>query len=142
MAASIARDLDRPASAAVAGHGTATDVPADLNRLLQRYETLLQATKDKTVTPELVAQAEAARAQVTEHVVLNLCWLLVGLGNFRAEPQPLLRTSSEPPSDQHLKLVGALQETIEVLMRTRRSFKSKALRKLREKLETLVEPRT
>ncbi len=39
---------------------------------------------------------------------------------------------------QHLELVGAVQETILVLEKTRRSFKSKQLGELRERLEVLM----
>ena len=39
------------------------------------------------------------------------------------------------------KLLGALPETIEVLAKTKRSFKSKTLGQLRAKLESLIQTR-
>ncbi len=133
LAASVARDLN---AANGLGLRSGAEVSANLNQLLQRYEALLQAARGSMVTPELAAQAEATRAQVSEQVVLNLCKLLVALSEFEGEAKLPPPPTSESGSDQHQKLVSALQETIEVLTRTKRSFKSKALAQLRLKLET------
>ena len=139
LAASIARDLNEP-RVPDARARSVTDVPANLNRLLEHYEALLRAAKGKPVMAELVAKAEATRAQVNEQVVLNLCKLLVALSDFGAESKLPPGKTSDSPSDRYQKLVSALQETIEVLTRTKRSFKSSALGNLRAKLEKLVEP--
>jgi hypothetical protein len=109
--------------------------------LLEHYEKLLHAAKGEAAPPEMIAAAEAARAQVDEQVLLNLCQLLISLSNDAGEKtsghQQEMPGGPDPSSQQ---LQAALEETILVLEQTKRSFKSRSLGQLRAKLEKLIHP--
>ncbi len=141
LAASIARDLNPPLPPVASGTVAAPDPARDFTTLLEHYEKLLHAAKGEAAAPELIAAAEAARAQVDEQVLLNLCQLLISLSSSAAEnapgPEPETSGRSGPQSQQ---LHAALEETILVLEQTKRSFKSRSLGQLRAKLEKLIHP--
>lgn len=138
-----ARVADEMKTAAPAGPGTSqppADPFADFSKLLEHYEKLLEAVKGEAAPTALVAEAEAARAQVNERVVLNLCRLLVAFDDaprVTGTVAPGAPMETEEPAQQS-RLMSALQEAIEVLEKTKRSFKSKALGELRTKLEAVI----
>jgi CheY-like chemotaxis protein len=137
LAASIARDLNPPP-----GSGAAPEPARDFTSLLAHYEKLLQAAKGEAAAPELIVEAAAARAQVDEQVLLNLCQLLISLAPVAGEkPAPPAAPGPAGADPQSQQLYAALEETIAVLEQTKRSFKSRSLGQLRAKLAKLISPR-
>jgi CheY-like chemotaxis protein len=136
LAASVVGDL-KPGSTEAEGTGP-SDPFRDFSGLLQNFERLLDAAKTETASAALIAEAEAARSQVNEQVVFNLCKLLVALAGFKSSDETESIGTELGENESSARLVAALQETIEVLEGTKRSFKSKALGQLRTKLEAIV----
>jgi CheY-like chemotaxis protein len=140
LAASVARDLN-PIRSVAGGGAPGADPARDFTRLLENYEKLLEAAKGEAASPELIAGAETARAQVNERVLLNLCQLLIALSDVAAEKTPAAAAGTPGGADSERQpLYAALEETIQVLEQTKRSFKSRSLGQLRTKLEKLVRP--
>ncbi len=137
LAASIARDLNPPP-----GSGAAPEPARDFTSLLAHYEKLLQAAKGEAAAPELIVEAAAARAQVDEQVLLNLCQLLISLAPVAGEkPAPPAAPGPAGADPQSQQLYAALEETIAVLEQIKRSFNSPSLGQLRAKLAKLISPR-
>jgi DNA-binding response OmpR family regulator len=100
-----------------------------VRRKWEQFQALAQDLNQQLAVPRSGA-ADAGEFQELEHLFRALNDLVrTGGGGTGPEVMNVV---------QHLELVGAVRETITVLEKTRRAFKSKQLGQLRERLETLV----
>ncbi len=123
-------EMKRVIAQAVASHRVLRTVREDLQSLQELSEHLTRAQSELTDRRQDPGQ-EALRRKVApalEHAI-------VALSDMRRSTR-----SGPDQAVQQIELVQALRETIDVLEKTKRSFKSRQLGALREKLETLLRP--
>lgn len=99
----------------------------DWSRDLRRMETLMGN----------VRASQEANAPAT-FLELNLRHLMASLLDLQQVVSALAQTPSGKENVRSGEMARALEETVEVLERTKRAFKSKDLRDLREKLEAVL----
>jgi len=109
----------------------------DLIEVAPHYERFSALARQMAATPDQAAAVEAADAPVREHLEARLRGLLDPLDELPASIAHLL-PQGEARRAEAREFRLALQETIRVLHETKRSFKSKVLGQLRERLERLV----
>ncbi len=100
------------------------------SRDLERIEELLRQS-----------QGEAATDSVNDYLALTFQNFLASLLDLHKTMEALGQQESKSGALSKVPLVEALKETIEVLAKTRQSFKSRQLAELRRKLETLIQTR-
>lgn len=108
----------------------------ELTRVTPHYEQLSTLAHELAATPEQRAAVDAADAPVREYLESRLAELLDAFSQFAASGQ----APSDAPSGirRTAALLTALQDTVGVLEQTKRSFKSRALGSLRERLEAVL----
>ena len=109
----------------------------ELVRVTPHYEQLSTLAHELAATPEQRAAVDAADAPVREYLESKLGELLDAFSQFATPTGPV-------PADVLRKtgrisvLLAAVQETVGVLEQTKRSFKSRALGNLRERLDAVL----
>jgi DNA-binding response OmpR family regulator len=101
---------------------------------LQEWDRQLESI-EATLRKPTAASASAAMAGYIQVTLRNLILLLLDLERTNAVVHPKAKGSAAP---QQLDLLGALRRTVDVLEKTKRSFKSKDLGELRQQLEELL----
>ncbi len=141
LAQKIVRELRQPSSPAPGGTASGAGGVGDLAALMRDYEKLIEAARQGPLTAGQLAEAAAARAQVSDQVVANLCTLVMTLTEHSKAAGATGARTEASEADEQDRLLTALQETVAVLKLTKRSFKSRALGDLRGRLEQLLEKR-
>jgi CheY-like chemotaxis protein len=108
---------------------TMQDLSADLTAEISK------ARREMGVT--LVGPAAGA---VHDQIGLALENLLAALTKFRGGDAKAARVESPGQVEWRLEMMTILRETVDVLEQTKRSFKSRQLRVLREKLQAVLRP--
>ena len=109
----------------------------DLKHLTPRYEKISTLARELAATPEQAAAVEAADTPLREYLEARTGELLEAFTEFPAR----LALPAQAETDgtaQAKRLLTAVQETVQVLEQTKRSFKSRALAQLRERLEAVL----
>jgi hypothetical protein len=132
LAARVARDLDL--RAVQPSNGSSRE--EGFGALMRHYEELLAVTRQATVEPG--STLDPAEYATYEDVLSNLGTLLLGLAEFRHDAEELPTRTMLVADMERLRLVRALQDTVDVLKQTRHAFKSRALGQLRKRLELLL----
>lgn len=110
----------------------------DLTRVLPMYSRLSDVAHALASTPEQSHLVESADAPVREYLEEKTAGLLEALAGLPAAGNPPL---ADLPTEQGHRLsilFAAVQDTVQVLESTRRSFKSRALGQLRARLAALL----
>ena len=106
----------------------------ELVRVTPHYEQLSALAHELAATPEQRAAVDAADAPVREYLESKLGELLDAFSQFAGAAPPATPTTAGRTD----ALLTAVQETVSVLEQTKRSFKSRALGNLRERLEAVL----
>ena len=109
----------------------------DLKHLTPRYEEFAAFARELAVTPEQVAAVEAADAPVREYLEFRAGELLEAFTQFPA-PHASSASADTGGTAEATRLLTAVEDTVRVLEQTKRSFKSRALAQLRERLEAVL----
>ncbi len=108
----------------------------ELARLTPQYERLSALAHELAATPAQAAAVAAADAPVREYLESRLGDLLQAFNQFTVSGR--LPAGPGPGAEEAPALLASVQDAIRVLEQTRRSFKSRALGSLRERLEAVV----
>ena len=106
----------------------------ELARVTPHYEQLTSLAHELAATPEQIAAVDAADAPVRAYLESRLGELLDAFSQFAGAAPPATPTTAGRTD----ALLTAVQETVSVLEQTKRSFKSRALGNLRERLEAVL----
>lgn len=106
----------------------------ELARATPHYEQMSTLAHELAVTPEQIAAVESADAPVREYLESRLGELLDAFSQFAGAAPPITPTTARRTD----ALLTAVQDTVNVLEQTKRSFKSRALGNLRERLDALL----
>src|SRR6185503_6358634 len=109
----------------------------DLTHVVPGYERLAALAHELAVTPEQAAAVEAADAPVRDCLKAKTTDLLNALSRSSL-PGPLPAHPESGGAVRASLLLAAVQDTIRVLEQTKRSFKSRALGQLRERLKAVL----
>ena len=126
-------ELQEVAGQAVERYNTYRAVTGSRERL-EKWLTGLKGIQ------ELLSGSEGPSAAVpaSEYLALTFRNLVLSLGDLKQMIQAVAGQEGKDDVLSRVALVDALRQTIEVLARTRQSFKSKELGELRRKLEELL----
>lgn len=108
----------------------------ELSRLTPQYERLSALAHELAATPAQAAAVAAADAPVREYLESRLGDLLQAFNQFTVSGR--IPTGPGPGAEKAPALLASVQDAIRVLEQTKRSFKSRALGSLRERLEAVV----
>ena len=108
----------------------------ELARVTPHYEQLTSLAHELAATPEQRAAVDAADAPVREYLESRLGELLDAFSQFTVSSQSTSGTSTG--AGRTAALLTAVQDTVIVLEQTKRSFKSRALGNLRERLDAVL----
>ena len=115
----------------------------ELARVTPHYEQLSILAHELAVTPEQIAAVEAADVPVRAYLESRLGELLDAFSQFATPPGPVLADVLRKTGRISV-LLAAVQDAVGVLEQTKRSFKSRSLGSLRERLDAVLrtqEPR-